>query len=104
MRRSDLFVGAIAALANPYVAGFWLAVGGGVTVSLSDGGERAGLAVFFAGFLLACLLWVTFVAALVTVAHRRVNRGFLRAANLFAAIILAAFAILLVAKLGRDLI
>jgi hypothetical protein len=55
--------------------------------------------VFFAGFLSACVMWVAVVASVVGVAQRRVSTRFLRAANLFAAVVLAAFAALLAARL-----
>jgi threonine/homoserine/homoserine lactone efflux protein len=98
----DLLVGAVAALTNPYVAGFWLAVGGGVTVSLVQDGKRLGLAVFFAGFLLACLFWIAFVATLVGVARRRVSTTFVRRVNLLAAVVLAAFAVLFVVRVAGE--
>jgi threonine/homoserine/homoserine lactone efflux protein len=97
-----LMVGAIAALANPYVAAYWIAVGGGVTVALVEDGKRLGLAVFFIGFTLACVLWCAFLSLLVSVAHRRITIRFLRAANLFSALVLGAFAVLLLWRLAAD--
>lgn len=101
MRGGDLAVGAIAALANPYVAAFWFAVGGGVTVALIEKGERLGLAVFFAGFLLGCILWCAFLSLVVAIAHRRMTQRFLRGANVFASLVLGGFALLLIWKLAE---
>lgn len=100
MRGGDLAVGAIAALANPYVAAFWLAVGGGVTVALLESGERLGLAVFFAGFLVGCVVWCAFLSFVVAIAHQRMTQRFLRSVNLFAGLILGSFALLLIWKLA----
>jgi L-lysine exporter family protein LysE/ArgO len=97
--RSDFVVGAVAALANPYVAGFWLAVGGGVTVSLVRKGHELGLAVFFAGFLVGCVAWCAFVSYLVGIASHRMTTRFVRAVNLCAGLVLAGFAALLLWRL-----
>lgn len=102
-RRGDFLVGAVAAFANPYVATFWLAVGGGVVVTLIEKGEPGPLAVFFSGFVLACVVWVVAVSLLASVAHRRVTVGLFRGANLLAAVVLAGFAGLLLWKLVADL-
>jgi hypothetical protein len=50
---------------------------------------RVGLAVFFAGFMLAALLWTLSLSALIAVTHRHTGAGFSRAANLVAAAVLA---------------
>ena len=102
-RRSDFAVGAVAAFANPYVAGFWLAVGGGVTATLVESGNSMRIATFFTGFLAGCIVWCVVISYLVGVAHRRVTTGFLRGANLLAGVVLGGFAILLLWRLVSDL-
>jgi len=93
-------VGAVASLANPYIAGFWLAVGGGVSVSLVRHRERLGLVVFFAGFLLGAVTWSAVVSSLVAVAHRRGTRRFMRVANIIAVGVLGYFCAILFWRAG----
>ena len=87
--------GAALSLSNPQSVAFWLTVGGGMIAQPGRSPRAADVATFFAGYMLACVLWCFFFAVLMAWGRRLVSPPFFRAINLLCGIVLSYFAILL---------
>lgn len=96
----DFALGAFLSLSNPLNIVFWTGLGTIVFASLSGQPQPADFAIFFTGFLSACLLWCFFVAGLVAWGRKFLTRTFFRWVNLGCGIALGFFAV----KLGLSLI
>jgi chemosensory pili system protein ChpE len=94
----DLAAGAALSLSNPQNIAFWLGVGGGAVAAL--GADRAQLwSVFFGAFMLACLAWCFFMAAMIAWGRRFLTARFYRWINVVSGIAMALFGVRLLASL-----
>lgn len=100
----DFTTGAFLSLSNPLALGFWLGVGGAIGAAGIAAPRQAHFAVFFAGFMLACLIWCFFVAGLAAGRQRFVRPAFFRLANGGGALALALFGLKLLWELARPLL
>jgi hypothetical protein len=62
-----------------------------LTASLAADPRPGDFAVFFAGYMLAALLWCFFISALIAWGRRFVSEAFFRGVNLLCALALASF-------------
>ena len=91
VRHGDFAAGALLSLANPYAVAFWLSVGGAVVAAgVAEPGPRD-FAVFFAGFMLAALLWCFVISGLIAWGRRLLSAAFFRWVNLLCGLALGAF-------------
>ncbi len=102
--RGDFTTGALISLANPYAVAFWLGVGGGLVTSSAATPGPGYFAVFFAGFMLAALLWCVLVAALIAWGRRLINPTFFRYVNLVCGLGLGYFGLQLAWNTVRSLL
>src|SRR5689334_21764651 len=92
--RRDFAAGALLSLTNPFALAFWLGLGGEVTAGVAQP-TAVHLGGFFAGFMLAALLWCFFFAALVAGGRRVLRPAFFRAVNGLCGLALAYFGLAL---------
>jgi chemosensory pili system protein ChpE len=92
----DFAAGAMLSLSNPQNLTFWLGISGVIIGMGFLDPQPAHVAVFFAGFMSAQVLWCFFIAALVGLGRAVMNPTMTRWLNLIAAICLAYFGITLV--------
>jgi len=90
-------VGAAMAFANPYALAFWLGVSGPLLAHRGSGGA----AIFFAGFMAACVTWCFVFAAACAWGRRLLGPRFFRLAHLVCGAALAGFAGRLAWTTGR---
>ena len=101
VRGGDLAAGAALSLSNPQNIGFWLGVGGGAVAALGAD-RRQLLTVFFVAFMLACVAWCFFMAAMIAWGRKFLSARFYRWINLACGIAMAYFGIkLLVSLIGN---
>ena len=93
--RGDLITGALLSLTNPLTIGFWVGVGGGVVSTVVPHPSPNDFAVFYAGFMLACIFWCFFFSALVALGRQLLRPSFFRAINALCGVGLAYFAVVL---------
>jgi threonine/homoserine/homoserine lactone efflux protein len=97
--RGDLITGALLSLTNPLSIGFWIGAGGGAVAGLIPNPGPREFAVFFAGFLLACLAWCFFYSALIAFGRQMLRPIFFRAINATCGLALAYFGVSLLLRL-----
>ncbi len=99
-QRGDFATGAALSLTNPQAVGYWIALGGAIETLIGRAPLADDLTVFFAGFMLACLLYCFAIAALISGARRILTKQVHRAVNALCGVMLVGFAI----ALGREVI
>jgi threonine/homoserine/homoserine lactone efflux protein len=92
----DFAAGAMLSLSNPQNLTFWLGISGVIIGMGFLDPEPAHVAVFFAGFMSAQVLWCFFIAGLVALGRAVMNPTMTRWLNIIAAVCLAYFGITLV--------
>ena len=83
--------GVVVSLANPYWTLWWVSIGAGLLVVAAKCG-LAGIAVFFAGHILADLLWYSLISGAVAGGRRLMPARVYRAILIFCGLMLLAFA------------
>jgi chemosensory pili system protein ChpE len=91
--RRSFVTGAILSLTNPLAVAFWVGVGGGAVATIIPHPRPIDFAIFFAGYLTACVLWCFFFSALVAWGRQVLQPGFFRVVNLLCGTALAFFAL-----------
>ncbi|HLZ10444.1 MAG TPA: LysE family transporter [Chloroflexota bacterium] len=97
--RGDLVTGAVLSLTNPLSIGFWIGAGGGAVVNIVPNPGPREFAIFFAGFLSACVFWCFFYSAVVAFGRRFLTPIFFRAVNSLCGTALAYFGVSLLFRL-----
>jgi chemosensory pili system protein ChpE len=90
--RGDVAAGVALSLSNPQNIAFWLGVGGGAIAALGAHRDQL-LTVFFAGFMLACVAWCVFMAAMITWGRRFLTGQFYRWINVACGAAMAYFGV-----------
>jgi chemosensory pili system protein ChpE len=117
--RGDFAAGAALSLSNPQNITFWAGVGGysymvaGASLARAAGPGSAGgavaalgathrhvLLVFFAGFMLACVVWCFLMAGMIAWGRRFLSAGFYRWINVVCGLTMAYFGVRLLAALA----
>jgi chemosensory pili system protein ChpE len=101
--RGDFAAGALVSLANPFALAFWLGLGGTVA---GVGGRDPGpgdFALFLVGFLGAATAWCFAFSALVAGGRRLIGPAFFRWINVACALVLAAYGLQLLVRVGESL-
>ncbi|HVJ33708.1 MAG TPA: LysE family transporter [Terriglobia bacterium] len=91
--KGDFITGVLLSLTNPTSVAYWLALGGALAAL---GIEHPGLphyAVFFVGFMIACLVWSFLTAGVIAWGRRLLNPRFYRWINGICAVLLGIAAI-----------
>lgn len=99
--RGDLVTGALLSLTNPLTIGFWVGVGGGAVTTFVHNPTPSDFAVFYLGFMLACVFWCFFFSALIAVGRQLLRPSFFRAINAVCGVALAYFAVMLLVGIFR---
>ena len=93
--RGDLVTGALLSLTNPLAIGFWIGAGGGAAAGITPNPGPREFAVFFAGFMSACVCWCLFYSALIAFGRQILRPVFFRAINVFCGLALAYFGVII---------
>lgn len=88
----DLAAGAALSLSNPQNIAFWLGIGGGAVAALGASRHQL-LTVFFAAFMLACIVWCVFMAGMIAWGRRFLTTRFYRWINLACGTAMAYFGV-----------
>ena len=91
----DLVTGALLSLTNPLTIGFWVGVGGGAVTSIVSHPTTNDFVVFYAGFMLACVVWCFFFAGVIGLGRQLLRPSFFRVVNALCGLGLAYFAVTL---------
>ena len=94
----DFAAGAALSLANPQSVAYWVALGSGVQAILGHAPRASDYAVFFLGFMLACLAYCFIAAGMIAGARRLMTDRLFRVANAACGLALIGFAVLLAAQ------
>lgn len=98
-RGGDFAAGAALSLSNPQNVTFWLGVGGGAVAALGTNRGHV-LAVFFIGFMSACVVWCFLMAAMIAWGRRYLSGGFYRWVNFACGVAMAYFGVRLLAAIA----
>lgn len=102
--QDDFRTGAAISLANPQAIAFWLTIGGSIaSTGLSDTPGAQHFTMFFAGYLLALILYCFGVSALVAWGRRFITPTVMRGLNVICALALSYFAVILLSDTLRML-
>jgi len=99
--RGDFTAGAALSLSNPQNITFWLGVGGGAVAALGPHRHHV-LAVFFAGFMLACVVWCFFMAGMIAWGRRFLSVSFYRWVNVACGVAMIYFGLRLLTALASS--
>ena len=99
--RGDFAAGAALSLSNPQNITFWLGVGGGAVAALGANREHV-LAVFFAGFMAACVTWCFLMAGMIAWGRRLLSGALYRWINLVCGLAMAYFGVRLLVVLASN--
>ena len=100
--KAALRSGALISITNPSNVAYWAALGSALgAIGVADPAPRH-YAIFFAGFMLSCVLWCFFMAAMVDRVFRRVGARWVRVTYRACAIAFLALAIASVRDLIRS--
>lgn len=91
--------GALLSLTNPLAVAFWVGVGFGAVASLVPSPRPLDFAVFYGGFLAACVLWCFAISAVIARGRQLLRPIFFRAINLACGIALSYFALRLLVSI-----
>jgi len=94
-RRGDFSAGAALSLTNPQTVVYWIALGGTIRALIGNAPGIDDMTVFFAGFMLACLVYSFMAAGMIAGARRWLTRRLYRAVNAVCGVALLGFAIVL---------
>lgn len=94
----DFVTGALLSLTNPLSVAFWLGVGGASVATQEATPTPADFAVFFVGFLGACVVYCFAAAAVIGSARSLLSPPFFRVLNLVSGLGLLFFAVSLFVK------
>lgn len=97
--RGDFAAGAALSLSNPQNITFWLGVGGGAIAALGPQRQPV-LAVFFTGFMSACVVWCFLMAAIIAWGRRFLSGGFYRWVNFACGVAMVYFGVRLLAAIA----
>jgi chemosensory pili system protein ChpE len=97
--RGDFTAGAALSLSNPQNITFWAGVGGGAVAARGATHQHV-LLVFFAGFMLACVVWCFLMAGMIAWGRRFLSVGFYRWVNVVCGLAMAYFGLRLLAALA----
>lgn len=92
---NDFLAGALLSLSNPGNITFWMGMSGMVIGLGFLDPQPIHLAIFLAGFMLAQLCWCFVMAGLIAYARQILTPRTFRAVNLFSAVMLAGFGVML---------
>ncbi len=98
--KTGIAVGAAMSLSNPMNITYWAGLGGTIAVLAPGHAGWQPFAVFLAGFMASSLLWCFVCAGLVAATRRMIGPFLWRTLNFGCAAGLAAFAVLVVARLA----
>jgi chemosensory pili system protein ChpE len=99
--RGDLVTGALLSLTNPLSIGFWIGVGGGAVTTIVPHPSPSDFAIFYLGFMLACVFWCFFFSALIALGRQFLRPSLFRAINAVCGVALAYFAVRLLIGVFR---
>lgn len=94
--RGDFATGAVLSLTNPQAVAYWIAFGGSIEAIIGGRADSAQLAVFFAGFMVGCLVYCFLAASVISGARSLLTKSFYRTVNALCGVALLGFAVLLI--------
>lgn len=92
---SDFTVGAVLSLTNPQAVAYWIAFGGAIQAIVGHAAAFPEFVVFFAGFMVACIVYCFLAAGFISGARRLLTDNLYRIVNALCGVALAGFALLL---------
>ncbi len=92
---NDFTTGAVLSLTNPQAVAYWIAFGGSIQVLIGHAATFLEFAVFFGGFMIACVVYCFAAAALISGARRLLTDRLYRSVNAVCGAALAGFAVFL---------
>jgi threonine/homoserine/homoserine lactone efflux protein len=90
-RQTDLLLGALLSLANPFAIAFWLSIGSGLLPASTLTKELPAVATAVGAFILATLIWSILLAAVASYGRALATAAALRCLNAGAGVCMALF-------------
>lgn len=90
-RHTEILLGALLSLANPFAVVFWLSVGSGLLPAGALAPGLPAVAIAVGGFILATLIWSVLLAAVASCGRALVTTAALRCLNAGAGVCMALF-------------
>ncbi|MSP75696.1 MAG: chemotaxis protein [Rhodospirillaceae bacterium] len=91
----DFAIGAVLSLTNPQAVAYWIAFGGSIQVIIGRAADFSEFVVFFAGFMIACVVYCFLAAGIISGARSLLTARLYRIVNATCGAALVGFAILL---------
>jgi chemosensory pili system protein ChpE len=91
--RGNFVTGAMLSLTNPLNIAFWVGVGGGVVQSIVSRPTPVDFAVFYLGFMLACISWCFAFSAVIAFGRTLLRPAFFRVVNAICGMALVLFGV-----------
>ena len=92
---TDFATGAVLSLTNPQAVAYWIAFGGSIQVIIGHAAAFSEFAVFFSGFMIACVVYCFLAAGLISGARSLLTDKLYRIVNATCGAALVGFALFL---------